>query len=194
MRAAILFFVWAAALKAAVIRGSVVEHATGKPLARAVVALQPIAGTPATAATVRTNSIGAFEFPSLPAGAYVVTASRPGFVTLQAGQKDWKSAGFPIMLEDAAVHIVEMRLRRFGAISGMVLDEEEIGLPDHDVVVYRNTRPPRLLTRTRSDERGAYRLGGLMPGSYLVRTAGKQYDDASYVPTFHRESQEVEQA
>jgi hypothetical protein len=61
-------------------------------------------------------------------------------------------------------------------------------------VAYRNTRPPQLVTRAKTDDRGIFRLGGLLPGSYLVRSVGKQYEDEPYVPTFHHEAAEVEQA
>jgi carboxypeptidase family protein len=39
-----------------------------------------------------------------------------------------------------------------------------------------------------------YRLSGLMPGKYLVRSVGKSYDEGAYLPTFSRETPEAEQA
>src|SRR5689334_9032814 len=53
---------------AAVIRGTVVEHQTGRPLARATVMAQAIAGTPGATQSVRTDSYGSFEFPQLVGG------------------------------------------------------------------------------------------------------------------------------
>lgn len=180
--------------QAAVIRGSVVEHTTGKPLSRTTVAVQPIAGTAGNAVSKRTDKLGGFEFQGLAGGAYVVTFSRAGFAQAEYGQKEWNSAGYPIFLEEPAAAFLQVRLRRQGAISGTVLDDEDIGLPDHEVALYRNTRPPEFLTRAKTDDRGVYRFGGLMPGSYLVRTVGKHYDEGDYVPTFHRESSRVEDA
>ena len=124
----------------------------------------------------------------------MVTFSRPGFAASEYGQKEWKSAGYPIFLEEPAAAFLQMRLRRLGAISGTVLDEEEIGMPDHEVAVYRDKRPPELIGRVKTDDRGVYRMGGLMPGSYLARTVGKHYDEGDYLPTFHRESQEIADA
>src|SRR5262245_27065664 len=181
-------------LHAAVIRGAVIEHVTGKPLARVMVTVVPIAGTLGTTVSRRTDRLGGFEFHSLAGGAYLVTIARPGFAALEYGQKEWNSAGYPIFLEEATATFLQMRLRRLGAVSGTVFDEEDIGLPDHEVAVYRDARPPEFLGRVKTDDRGVYRMGGLMPGSYLVRTVGKHYDEGDYLPTFHRESPEIADA
>jgi hypothetical protein len=99
--APLLTLVSAGFLHAAVIRGVVVENLTGKPLARAAVRLDPIGGTPGSGKTVRANSLGVFEFNALPAGAYIVKASREGFLPLEYGQKRWNSAGVPTVIEQA---------------------------------------------------------------------------------------------
>ena len=184
----------ACSLHAAVIRGTVVEHQTGKFLARANVVVEPIAGTPGGTVSMRTNISGLFEFSSLAPGTYVIKVSRPGFMPVEYGQKRWNSAGTPLVLDDSAPAFLAIRLPRWAAISGIVVDENEIGLPEHDVVACRNTRPPQLVARTRSDERGVYRISGLEPGTYLIRTAGAQYEEGAYLPTFGRESIPVENA
>ncbi len=184
----------AGALRAAVIRGVVVEHQTGRPLARTLVTVQPVAGTAGVPVSVRTNVYGAFEFPPLAAGAYLVTASRRSFAPLQYGQKRWKAAGVPVVLEAAGSAVLSLRLQRFGSIAGAVVDENEVGLPEHEVIAYRNTRPPQLAARATTDDRGVYRLWGLEPGSYLVRTAAKKAQDDSYLPTFARETARVDEA
>jgi Carboxypeptidase regulatory-like domain len=181
-------------LSAAGIRGNVVEHQTGKSLARALVDLQPVAGTPGSAVSMRTNHYGAFEFHSLAAGAYVLKVSRRGFVPIEHGQKRWDSAGQPIVLTPDASPFVTIRLPRYGAITGMVVDENDVGLSQHDVVAYRSTQPPRMVARGASDERGVYRISGLEPGTYVVRSAGKQDEAIEYVPTFSRETLRYEEA
>jgi hypothetical protein len=194
MRTMLLAAVLAVSLRAAAIRGTVVEHATGRPLARTLVVIQPIAGTQAAAQSVRTDGYGVFEFPPVPGGAYLVLASRRSFAPVQYGQKQWKGSGVPVVVEETATAVLSIRLQRFGAIVGTVLDENDVGLPEHEVVCYRNTRPPVLAGRAKTDDRGMYRLWGLEPGSYVVRTVGKQYDEGSYLPTFSRETPRVEQA
>jgi hypothetical protein len=194
MRALLLAAALAATLQAALIRGVVVEHATGRPLARSLVVIQPIAGTQAGTQSVRTDSNGAFEFPPVPGGAYLVLASRRSFAPIQYGQKQWKSSGVPVVVDEGGTSVLNIRLQRFGAIAGTILDENDVGLPAHEIVAYRNTRPPELVARAKTDDRGMYRLWGLEPGTYLVRTVGKLYDEGSYLPTFSRETPRVDQA
>jgi hypothetical protein len=87
-----------------------------------------------------------------------------------------------------------IRLPRLGAINGTVLDENDVGLPEHDVVAYRAVRPLQVAARARTDDRGRYRLSGLEPGKYFVRSAAKEYDDGGYVPTFHRDALRIDGA
>jgi large repetitive protein len=190
----ILLFACTGALHAAIIQGTVVEAQSGRPLARSLVTANPVAGTGGTAKSARTNVYGAFELTELAAGAYLVSASRGAFATTQYGQKQSKSAGLPVVLEEPQKMQIEIRLPRLGAITGKILDENDVGLPDHDVVVYRNTQPPLFINRIKSDDRGIYRFGGLEPGTYLIRTASKTYEDGGYVPTFYKDVAAVEQA
>jgi hypothetical protein len=194
MRKCLILLFAASAIHAAAIQGTVVENQTGHPLARSLVALEPVAGTPGAPLSVRTNAYGGFKFSLLPAGAYLITASRTGFASVQYGQKQWKSSGVPVVVSDDDSPALTIRLPRFGSITGTVLDENDVGLPEYEVLAYRNTRPPQLVTRAKSDDRGIYRLYGLKPGSYLVRSSGKQYEDAEYLPTFSRETQNIDQA
>jgi hypothetical protein len=179
---------------AATLRGAVVDNQSGRPLARSLVVIQPVAGTAGTVQSTRTNSYGAFEFPPLPAGGYLLSASRRGFAPVKYGQKRWKGSGIPVVLADTTVAILSIRLPRFGSISGTVSDETDVGMPGIPVAIYRNTRPPVLVTKAETDDRGAYRAGGLEPGSYLVRTLAAQDMDASWVPTFSPENTRIDGA
>ncbi|HEX3742318.1 MAG TPA: carboxypeptidase-like regulatory domain-containing protein [Bryobacteraceae bacterium] len=177
----------AGALHAASIHGTVVENQTGYPIARAIVTAQP-AKAGAQAIVIRSNLSGIFDFPSLPAGTYRISAAKAGFAPVQYGQKRWYSPGMPIALADGDAADLTIRMPRFGGISGTLLDENEVGLQDAEVAVYANTRPPRLLGRAVTDDRGIYRLGSMRPGTYLVRSIAKVYDDETYLPTFYRDS------
>ncbi len=184
----------AVSLQAAVIRGVVVENLTSKPLARARLTVQPVAGTPGATKSMRADVHGAFGFDSLAAGAYIVRASRNHFMPSEYGQKRWNSAGVPIILDEDARVFLNIRLLRYSAISGTLLDENDEGLPSHEVIAYRNSKPPEMVAHATSDERGIYRLHGLEPGSYTVRTAGEESNEGSYLPTFSKETGKLEQA
>ena len=184
----------AGAIQAAIIKGTVVENETGKVLARTLISIQPIPGTQGPSGSVRTNTYGAFEFIDVPAGGYVIRAARRGFMPAAYGQKNWRAAGQPVFVDkDQAVNLM-LRLNRFSSISGVVVDENDVGLPEHEVIAMSNTRPPRMLQKAQADDRGVYRIAGLEPGTYLVRTLARQFEDGGYVPTFHRETARVEEA
>ncbi|HEY1339122.1 MAG TPA: carboxypeptidase-like regulatory domain-containing protein [Bryobacteraceae bacterium] len=184
----------AGALHAAVIRGVVVENQTGHPLARARIDAVPISGTEGPSLTVRTNVAGAFEIARVPPGTYLVTASRRGYAPVQYGQRRWGASGIPLVLEETSTAALNIRLPRFGAITGTVGDENEVGLPFHELLLYRNTRPLELLDHVEADDRGVYRFYGLAPGSYLVRTVGRDYFEGSYLPTFAPRGATIDEA
>jgi len=194
MRTLLVLALSAGGLRAAIIRGDVVENQSGRPLARTLVVAQPVKGTGAKYASVFTTVYGTFEFSALPGGAYLLSASRRGFVTTQYGQKTFRGAGAPVLVEENASIALRLRLPRFGAISGAVLDENEVGIPDFEVAVFRNTRPPQYVAKGKSDERGVYRIGSLAPGHYLVRSLPRQVDDEGYVPTYSRQASLIDQA
>ncbi len=191
---ALLLLLTALPLEAAILRGTTVEHATGKALARTRVAIEPLPGTSGPTLSVYTNSYGVFEFINIPAGAYLVNAVRRGFAPVHYGQKRWNAPGTPVVLDQDQTVIISVRLPRFGAITGYVVDENDVGMPEHEVIAYRNTRPPKAVAKFPTDDRGWFRVWGLEPGSYLIRTAGRRYEDGDYLPTFFRETLRVEEA
>ena len=184
----------AVSLHAATIHGNVVEHQSGKPLSRVLVKLLPLPGVAAQPVTARTNTYGAFEFSNVPAGAYMVTASRKNFVTVQYGQKQWNSAGEPIVLDDSASTFLNIRMPHFAAINGRVVDENDVGIPHQPVVAYRNTRPPQLAARAVANEKGEFRIYGLEAGSYLVRSTPLDTTEISYLPTFAKDTTQADDA
>jgi len=194
MRRLLLLALAASALQAASIRGAVLENMTGRPLQRTRVTLAPVPGSPGPTLTVRSNLSGSFEFTALPAGEYLVSAAREGFATVEYGQKEFHSAGQPVVLEESIPAFLEIRMKRFGAVAGTVLDENDVGIPETRVVAYRDARPPQLVGHATADDRGMYRISGLPPGRYLVRSAAKQLEDGGYAPTFSKQSATVEEA
>jgi hypothetical protein len=181
-------------LHAAVIRGTVVENQTGHPLARASVLLEPVPGSAGIRMTGRTNRYGLFEFGGTAPGIYILQATRAPFVTAYYGQKRWNSAGMPLTVTDSESQFVTIRMMRFGAIGGTVVDENDVGQPEFQVAAYRDTRPLQLVANATADERGVYRIYGLLPGSYLVRSVGKLLDGIGYKPTFAQETETADQA
>lgn len=178
---------------AATIRGIVTEKASGYSLSHASVTLKPIAGG-GTDRTMQTSANGSYEFRNLPAGSYVIQATRVGFLTAEFGQRAWNAAGTAVKIGQDDVFTARLALARMGGISGTVRDENEVGIPAQDVAAYAATRPPRLVTHALTDDRGIYRIGGLEPGQYFVRTTGGSDGTVARIPTFSSQTQRVEEA
>jgi protocatechuate 3,4-dioxygenase beta subunit len=179
----------------ATIRGVVLDNFSGRPLARALVELRPVEGTGGEPLSARANRLGQFTFSPIGGGMYLLSASRTGFAPFQYGQKDFKAAGKPVSIDENGALFLDIRLRRYGAISGTALDENDIGIPDQQVVAYGATRPLAVAGRATTDERGIYRIHGLEPGTYIVRTTAKDLEDGSGIlPTFSKETMLVDQA
>jgi hypothetical protein len=123
---------------------------------------------------VLTDDTGTFELTELPAGRYTLTVSKSGFVSLAYGQRRPLQAGTPLQLGDGEqLKGVEFRLPRGGVISGRIVDEDGEPVPGATVRVmrYQYMQGDRRLTPAGSgqtDDRGQYRVWGLMPGDYYV--------------------------
>lgn len=189
-----------AALRAGTITGSVLEEASGRPLARTVVRLQLIGNAASTdrpkqPLETRTTSSGSYTFPAIPDGLYLVVASRAFYFPTFYGQRRPDGQGTPVSVTTDSSLFAQIRMRRMGVITGRVLDENDIGMTNVTVVAYRARFPLRVAGRGISDDRGVYRIFNLDPGKYWVRSTAATLDDgATRVPTFGPESLETREA
>jgi hypothetical protein len=177
-----------AAVNAAVVQGVVLENQTGYPMARALVALRAIGPAGVTAfASQQSGRGGQFSFLNVPPGDFILVASREGYHPVAHGQRKPDGQGIPFTLSKDSNFFTELRLMRLAAISGRVLDENRVGLSDIGVVAYTASLPLRVERSVKSDDRGVYRLWGLKPGRYWVRTAPGRLGDGlgtGLLPTF----------
>ncbi len=177
---------------AGVIHGIVIEDETGNALARARVALtaarrNPGAtkGTESGSASTLTDRGGHFTFSGLGEASYIVRGARFGFAPTAWGARPYGAAGKPIALAADASFFVEIRLKRLPAINGRVVDENRVGLPGVAVFAYTAAIPKRIAGTGKADDRGVYRIGGLQPGTYHVRTSPHTLEDGlTLLPTF----------
>ena len=181
---ALAWLACAIAAQAAVIEGTVLERQTGRALARARVLLMPISAGGAQT-SVFTDTHGGFSIQAA-AGAYVLNVERRGYAPAFYGQKTWNSPGTPIVVESEGRFAANVQLSRLGAILGQVLDENGVGLPDFQVYAYRDTKPLQLTAQGVTDDRGVFRIGGLSPGRYRVRSGPKELPDGvGMLPAFY---------
>lgn len=187
-----VFILLALRASAAVLQGVVTDDETGNALARTTVTLTPLtnskAATDASTLTIRTGDRGAFSMLSVRPGWYVLKASRQGYADAEAGQLRPGRPGMPFeILPDTQSTFVQLRMKRLAAIAGSLLDDNGVGLPDLPVHVYTARRPVRRIAEGKTDDRGVYRIGGLDPGRYLVRSGPGQLEDSSgVIPTWYK--------
>ncbi len=170
----------------ALIVGIVVDAATGKPVSGAIVSLSsgapvnPFAREVPAPPRVLTGPDGRFVYRDLRAGNYSITASKPGYSDGAYGRR--RPAGPSLWLDLAdgeRTADVVVRMWKHAAISGTVIDEAG------EVVVGARVRSWRrafdrgryaLIASTAAvtDDRGIYRISGLVPGDYVIGIGATQ--------------------
>jgi Carboxypeptidase regulatory-like domain len=163
------------------IRGRVVAAETANPLRRVQIRLMaPELRMPRLATT---DAQGRFVFRELPAGRYTVNASKPGYVSLQYGQRRPFEQGRPIeLVEKQIVDKVDFSLPRGGVLTGRIVDE--FGDPVSDVAVSAmqlrymggRRRPVNAGRQSMTDDLGQFRIWGLPPGEYIVSATQRSFN------------------
>ena len=155
------------------VRGRVISAASGQPLHRVRVTLN---GAVQNAPTGVTDTRGQFEVTDVPPGSYTLTAARAGYLTLQYGQRRPREAGRTIEVRSGeAIDKLEISMFRGAVLAGRITDELGEAAPGIRVeaVEMRYVRGHRVPVPARiatTNDAGEYRLSGLEPGSYLIRS------------------------
>ena len=203
--------------KPAQIEGLVLNDATGQPLRRARVALNARdAGLESTGAEA--DEEGHFLLRDIPKGTYSLSASRDGFLTSAVPLTGGLRMS-PVFTLDSGQKIsdITFRLRPWGVLSGRVrYGDGEFGI-GVQVQVYRTdhvrARSAYSLAATvTANDRGEYRIYGLVPGAYLVAasynppvspnfreqptvdTQGRELPAMGYMTTFYPNTELMSQA
>src|SRR5690349_6530700 len=103
------------------VRGRVVAADTGQPLVRARIGLLSSASPGRPLMTTSTNAQGVYEFLDVPAAAYFVSASRPGYLEQQYGQRRTRERGLAVTVnEGETIDRIDIALARGGVLAGRI--------------------------------------------------------------------------
>ena len=146
------------------------------PIHRAIVTLG--GGETGVPRSVVSDDEGRFTFDRLPAGRFTLTASKAAYVATSYGAKKPGLAGSALVIaEGQQVTGVTLTLVRGGVIAGAIRKPSGEPAPGLRVTATRTGQPisrsilssiSATSDSTFTDDRGAYRIFGLLPGEYTV--------------------------
>lgn len=167
--------------RTATISGITVDD-LGRPIANATIAAYVEGDTGEARASARSDALGVFALANLPPGRYTVDASANGHVTVAFGQMLLSSPPVIVPIQTGTRRDIRVVLPRAAVITGTVTDPDGVPVPNEDVQALRwvarlGRRELQSVATARTNSRGAYRLFGLAPGSYVVATAPRSRDN-----------------
>ena len=132
-----------------------------------------------------TDAEGIYRITNVPAGSYVITVAAPAYVPTNSSDRK------PVVIgEDENVEDVNFSLLRGGVITGKVTDAEGRPVILHQVELFtaaeleraQKTLPYPAMT-AQTDDRGVYRIFGILPGRYKVAAGRGNEGFYGYSPT-----------
>jgi hypothetical protein len=184
--------------------GRVIDITTGQAVADAQVTLRPTAlplpagssgrrgslpgasrGRPAMRSSL-SGTDGAFSFSGLAGGTYTLMAARGGYLTSRYGQTSPMDGGSPLELRNGerltglslqmwkgSVVSGTVQLSSGGPVAGRPVEAVQLLTTPSGGVVLRGAA-----VAEPTDDRGAYRLGPLPPGRFLIRVSSRNIVNA----------------
>jgi hypothetical protein len=146
-----------------------------------------------------TDADGIYRITNIPAGSYVVTVAAPAYVPTNSSDRK------PLVIgEDENVEDVNFSLVRGGVITGKVTDAEGHPVVLHQIELYNAAELERYQSQlpypamtAQTDDRGVYRLFGIVPGRYKVAAGrgsegyyGFSPTELNYKQAFHPDATE----
>jgi hypothetical protein len=188
------------------LEGIVLNAVTKEPLRKtrltlrmnvAAVKDQRVAKPPESTYTVTAGATGHFEFANVDPGDYQLSATHDGFAQVHLGDQNNGKKTEPILLSRADRKTeFTVKMIPYGAISGMVLDEDGDPIRNLHVsaMVYRYTTNGRELREEKgadSNDLGEYRIFDLPAGRYLLKINPRQFrfdgvqEERAFAPVFY---------
>jgi hypothetical protein len=165
---------------AGAISGIVTDGVTGAPIEGALVALTAATGGSFTRPRQMTDSRGRYIFTHLPASGFGVIVVRPGYLDGGYGRVPGVNLATRIDLDEREwMTEGHVQLWKTASISGLVSDERGEPLVGIPVRILARTRVGGSLrwvpgSSVTTDDRGHYRIPGLLAGDYIVHVPSVQ--------------------
>lgn len=151
----------------------VIDDADARPLRRVRVGI--VTSDRQVSRTTVTDDAGRFSFTALPAGRYMLNASRQGYVNAAYGARRPNRPGTALVLaEGQRTTGLNLRMARGSIISGVLVDQNGEPFSGATVNAMRNMfvgsgqRTLFPASSAQTDDRGQYRIWGLAAGDYVV--------------------------
>ena len=168
----------------------------GQPLANANVMVQSLTGTAGVRPT-RPDAEGRFAFDDLAPGAYILIAVAPGYI-----DQSWATGNPSEWPRHLIGSNVTISMIKGGVIAGRVTNakgEPLVGVPVHTTLTSAAASSVYSFLSgggvSETDDRGVYRIYGLLPGQYIVNAGGNgrfgQFTASGFdsdVPTYYPSS------
>ena len=160
--------------------GQVVDGESGRPVGGALVAMSGPGMPSGSLPRILTGGDGRFVFRGLRRGNFNILVQKPGYAEGAHGRTRPAGPALPLTLADGQrTGDVVVRLWKHASISGTVVDESGERLIGVRVQAYRRAvisgRRRYMPSGTAlTDDRGIYRVGGLIPGEYIVGAVARQ--------------------
>lgn len=155
------------------LRGRVTAADSGRPLRRAVVRVSGQSSREAR--TVNTDQNGRWELKDIPAGSYMISANRSGYVSSGYKQRRMTDPPRAVTVADRETREnVDVALLPGGVITGRIVDEFGEPVSESMVTAQRLEfsggvrRPVMAGPPSSSNDIGEFRIYGLQPGNYFL--------------------------
>jgi hypothetical protein len=174
--------------------GQVVDGLSDRPVGGTLVTLMGRVG--GTTDVVLTDAQGRFVFEGLKKNAYTISASKPGYLDGEYGQRRASGAGTTLQLADGEhVGDVKVPIWKYASITGTITDEAGEPMIDlrvrvlaRSIVAGRRKLTPGAIAKT--DDRGVYWIGRLPPGEYVIAAISTQATAPEAVVDLFRQSRQ----
>ena len=142
-----------------------------------------------------TDATGTYRITNVPPGNYRPATATPEFVAVDTSPNLFDKSKTLLINKDETVESVDFELMRGGVITGRVTDADGRPIIEETVSI-SSAEPNRSFgysisshRRTRTDDRGVYRVFGIAPGTYKVAAGRNEvspsWERSPFRQTFH---------